>query len=397
METGTVKLKFCVLFLLALLFADSIQAQGTGSVVIYNRSRTGTNGADVISGWLSAKIGEGLHKQYPCVDWIDNNGIDAILENERQRQLLGQDPDDEKLMNLAGALGARYIITVSATALPNGQTSISAKVIHSRTLRALINKSEMTAGGDDALDKAEAMAQQVMQGLAGVFKSRCEPHWTGTVSQVFRTQRGGTKELDCCPGAMEGKVKGSVSYSETTEHRVDAFLQPNSLGTEGTKTLARVTNLFNLNYQKTVTRTSTIRCRPGNAPSYEKQTNGYSKEIETESGRNTETMPAYIYVYKSSGRFEISVDYPATKTKRREESSGVKSGCTDEPFSEVKESDGSGPISEPYRTAGSVKITGKIDPKNPDVLVGQEITGEEEFGQYITKWNLRLVQSGSKK
>lgn len=390
------KLRICLLFPVLMFFTHSVLAQGGGSVVIFDKSKAGTAAEQTISHWLSSQIGSGLLKTYPCVDWIDDSGIGAILENERQRQLLGQNPDDEKLMNLAGALGARYVILVSATALPNGQTAISARVIDNRTLRRLIDKSAITPGGDEALDQAEAMARQVMQELAGVFMNRCEPHWTGTVSRIFRSQRSETKDLVSWPGALEKNVKGTVQSSEKMEHKIDAFLRAGSQK-GGTATEARITNFFDLNYHRAVTRTSTIRCRPSNAPSYEKATNGKSTETITEFGQNTETMPAYVQVDRSSGSFEITIDYPATKTKRREESSGVRSGCTDEPFSDVSESDGS-PLSEAFTAAGSIRITGKIDPKNPNVLAGQEIIGEYDAeGQTITKWNLRLVNPRAKK
>lgn len=382
-----------------MLVVHSLPAQSTGSVIIYNKSIKGTNEERAITEYLSAKIGGGMLKQYPCVDWIDQQGIATLLENERQRQLLGQDPNDEMLSNLAGALGARYIIALSARTLPNGQAMVSAKVMDSRTLRTLVDKTQMTGGGDDALDKVEVMAQQLLQGLAGIFKNRCDPHWTGTISQTMVIQSGESKETPGIPGAMESKVKVWVTHSDKAEHKIEAVLQPNTLGAQGAKTMARVTNSYDHRYERTLKRTSTIRCRPNNAPSYTRDTNGNSSEIITETGRKTETMPVYIHVYKSTGTFEISVDYPAMTTKRREESRGVKSGCKDESFSESSETPPS-PAGEAFGAAGFLKISGNIDPKNPDVLVGQEITGDDKNGKYIRKWNLRMVRpkgQGSKK
>jgi len=44
-----------------------------------------------------------------------------------------------------------------------------------------------------------------------------------------------------------------------------------------------------------------------------------------------------------------------------------------------------------YMKAGS-DITGKVDPKNPDILAGTLTMGNDDVGIETVKWNLRRVR-----
>ena len=116
-----------------------------------------------------------------------------------------------------------------------------------------------------------------------------------------------------------------------------------------------------------------------------------NRHLKEELGQNTQILPVYIYVEKSSGNYKISVKFPGVVTKRTEESSGVKTGCEPKSFSEIIDGDGN------TIEAGSFEVEGQVDPKNPDVLSGKKVSGELSYGQFTWTWNLRLVKPNQKK
>ncbi len=177
-----------------LLFSVGIAlAQDAGSTVfIYNNAPPKTQ-AKVVADFLGEQIGKGLLKQYPCVDSMDDASLRALIGWERMGQILGAEPNDETLQNLAGAHGARYIIIVTATTLSNGQTSVSARVMDSLTGRVIANRMETGADPEAALDNAASVAKSIMQDLSGVFKNQCEPHWTGTITYTHLKQTSKTE------------------------------------------------------------------------------------------------------------------------------------------------------------------------------------------------------------
>jgi hypothetical protein len=388
--------QLCLTLFLAALFAGAAFAQGMGpSVMIYTYGKQGTD-AEAMSHVISQQIGSEMLDKFPCIDQYDDNSIAALLGWERARQVLGQEPNAELMQSVAGAVGARYVVSVSATTLPNGQTYATVTVMDGQTGQSIAKEDTPPANADDAVDAADALAKKVVQDLANLFKDKCEPHWTGTVTYSFKYQKSDKKTTEGVPGAMERDVIVNTSSSDSMEDAVEAFLQPMSQGTEGSKIMSQVVHRYTRHYELTETRSGKVLCRPKNGNSYLSTSSGNSSELVDERGQNRKVLPVYIYVEKS-GRYEISAQYPALTTARSEQRSGNNSGCgSSKPYSESNSGTGSAE-SDSYTQAGSFKARGQVDPQNPDVLSGKQVTGDLENGQYTLEWNLRRVNPNQKK
>lgn len=376
-------------FFLLTLFAGAVLAQGKGSsVMLYSYGEKGTD-AEAMAHLVRDQIGIGL-EQYPCIDQMDDASLAALLGWERWKQILGQEPNDEMLKDAAGAVGARYIILITTTNMPNGTTYTTVKILDTATNQTAASRETGQVSANDGVAAADALAKQILQELAGIFKGQCEPHWTGTITYTYKYETKETKTVSNKGGADEINITANISDYAALENTIEAVLQPMSQGTEGSKTMSRVVHKYIYRYEHIVNSTSSVRCRPPGANSYYKQTSGSSREINDERGENTATLPVWIYLNEKTGKYTISVNYPALTTKRNEERSGISNACNPKQFSETSAGEGS-PQSEAYTQSGSFTADGQTDPKNPGVLSGKKVTGELEYGQSTMTWNLRLV------
>ena len=191
----------CIVFLLLTLLAGITWGQGKApSVVIVQKSQTdkpaapgqASDEATAVAHWLEDQIAIQLQEQQPCVNAMTDRDVGALLDWERQRQLLGGD-DNGALSALAGSLGAKYIISVSVTQLA-GKTYLKASCINSQTAQTVVLKDKVTGGGKDAVDGAESLALDFVKELGGLFAVKPEAGKTYPV--------GVTMQLACTfPGA----------------------------------------------------------------------------------------------------------------------------------------------------------------------------------------------------
>ena len=381
---------------LAFVATAAFPQGGARSVFIHSAAKPG-GGAPTIATYLAGQIAKGLMSQFPCVDQMDDEGARALLNLERERQLLGVDTGDAALQAIAGALGANYLVYVNATTLPNGQTVVSAKVIDLRTARPVANRIAPPAAGDNALDAAESVAQSLMQDLAAVFKGQCQPHWTGTFSIAFEQKSGSSKKSFDRGGAEAINITTNRAQSTRLLNLIEGILQPMSLGSEDLhRPKARVTHKFQYHDELTSSASFSQLCRGGG--SHYVSANRKESDITEETGQNATEETVYIGVDPGRGTFEISSQFPAITTQSRHESNLTPASCTGQAQNkqEVSTSEGS-PLSEAYRAANSLSINGKIDPANPDYLTGSKVSGDLENGQTTIRWNLRLVKPKGRK
>lgn len=376
--------------LLLMLFAGVALGQGKGnSVIIFNNAEPKSQ-ARVVADYLVGQIGKGLLNQYSCVDWIDDESMRALVGWERWRQLLGGEPNDEMLQNLAGAVGARYIVVVTATTLPNGQTTVSAKILDSQTGRMLANRMEAGESAEASLDNAQSVAQKIMQDLGSVFKNQCDVHWKGTISYTHLKQVSQTETwVGSSSGTLIPNVKITQSTSEKLEETSDLLLQALTLGSSGDTTMSRVAQKYIHHWERIRSESGTTPCRePGRNP-YRKEVSGEEKEVKDESGQSTETVSVVISI-APTGNYQIKVyKIEPMLTKGQFQRSGNIMGCKPNPFSSFAETQGSAGV-------GYINLQGQVDPKNPDILMGKKVEGNLENGQKTWTWNLRLVKPRSR-
>ena len=127
--------------IIAGLFAGHITAQSAPpSIFVYESSQGGTK-ADAAASSLEMQIFDGLFKKYPCMDLADKQGIAAMLGYERMLELLGvAEPNEELLRELGGAVGARYVVKITATQLPNGTVYLQVLVLDTVTGKAVARR-----------------------------------------------------------------------------------------------------------------------------------------------------------------------------------------------------------------------------------------------------------------
>jgi hypothetical protein len=402
---ASLRSRLCSALLLLVFLAVAGSAQGTGdSFFASNTAKPNTEDHTAAETALNQFL-IGVMKQYPCVDTMSNSDVAALIGFERWKEVLGTEREgqtlDEKLKEIAGAMGAKYFANFTATTLPNGKTVISGKIFDSRTGKMIANRLEQSGDGKDKPQTADAVAKGLLQDISSVLKKeQCEPHWTGTISFTYKQEKADNRTLFDRGGGNVKDITSNITESTSTANIVEAVLQPMTLGfEEGTKkTMSRVVHKFEYRYEYIRKQTLSVTCRAPGQNMRWRQTNASDSEITDEKGEKTATMTVWINVYPSTGTFEISVDYPALTTKWQTENKNAPAGGCQNPEPSTTLLDGElSPYSGGFVEAGSSRIRGRIDPENPDVLSGSEITGDLDNGQTSIKWNLRLVNPKTKK
>lgn len=388
---------------LLLLLASAVLAQGKGdSIFAFNGAKPNTE-EQAGANYALTQFLIGLMNQYPCVDTMSDSDVAALIGWERWKELLGTEREgqtlDERLKQIAGGMGGRYTAVFTATALPNGQIVISAIIYDNLTGRMAANRLEQSDSGKGKLQTAESVAKNLLADFSGIFKNKCDAHWTGTISFSYKQEKADSRTLFERGGGNAKDITSNVTESTRTANIVEAVLQPMTQGFEGTKkTMARVVHRFESRNEYIRKQTLSVTCRAPGQNTRWRQTTAENSEITDERGEKTATMPVWIYVDRTTGKYEISVEYPALTSRWHSENKNAPAGGCRNPEPSIMILDGEeNPVSQAYIAAGRTKISGQSDPKNPDTLSGKEITGDLENGQTTITWNLRLVNPNQKK
>ena len=380
---------------LILTLAGVVAAQATGSSVFSYSFGKGGSEAKTAAVHLEAWIGKGILDKFPCVDQMDMDSVVAILDNERQRQMLSGDADDAILENVASSIGADYIIVVRGTTMENGKTYLNVVVMDTRTGRAVVRRSGEPASGEALVDVMLGLEKQVLQDISGLFKGKCTPHWSGTITFTYKYETREQKD-ERFPGGDKGVNTRSYLSTWMTENTIQAILNGKG-GEDPNKSSATVIHRFKHTDQHIVNENIATWCRPPNANSYWKRLVNKESEIGTDQGEASSVETVWVTINRSNGTYKISVKYPAVKATSKREITATGVACFDaKPSSAVSTGD-AGPGSAEYLKDGNEEVTGEFDPKNPDVLSGTTTTGDDTSGRYTVKWNLRLVKPKSSK
>ncbi|MBK7704407.1 MAG: hypothetical protein IPJ30_01200 [Acidobacteria bacterium] len=371
--------------LIIAVFACNLLAQNSGSSVMAYSQGAGGSDAEAISRLVRDQILIGLEK-YPCVDQMDENTLGALIGWQRMRDLLGAEANEQKLKELGEAVGARYVIVVKSVNLPTGTVYTNVVVLDTVTGKMVANRENQSTPNDGSKN-GDALAALVLQDLSNLFKGKCDPHWTGTISYSTRQKEEKTASGDAWGGSvgvMEKNAKFTMTTLNELDDTVEAVLRAMTDGVEGQKTMARVAHRYAKRWERNEKQTSEMLCRPRGKPSYLKSTNSNSREFITENGENTQTLPVSIVVFPD-GQYKITVRYPGLTTTQNAGKQGVRDGCEPRPFDESNPGEGT------RLPNGYFEIEGKADPKNPNELFGKTVTGNLATKQLTIVWKLKLV------
>lgn len=373
-------LKFYSIFLLLTLSAVTIAAQGTGDSVFIINQTTTNNPAGVVADYLGGEIAEGLQNQFPCVDYSSPEDVKAVLDAARDKQLLTGELSQEQLANIAGAIGARYIVLVSVTVLPNGQTIVTARLLDTKTAKTIANESETAANTEAAFDNAESVAKKLMQNFSNLFKNKCQPHWTGSINYSRLIQMSKT----------ETRKTSTDINSKNLSAKANIVLQPMTLGFSGTSaTQSRVTQNYRYLEEFSSKQSTEIPCREPGRNTYYKKVTGEFKKVQLENGSGADVVTIFIRFF-DDGRYSIYASgIKPIKTTVRNETSNNPAECRPVPISTTNENVSS-------KNFVYINLEGQVDPKKPDILTGKKVEGDLETGQQIWTWNLRLINPNKK-
>lgn len=378
---------------LVLVLVGAVAAQvNAPSVFTYTFGQGSGEGKSAASK-LENQIGIGLLNQFPCVDQMDFDSAVSILDLERKRQLLTGEPNDDLLQNIASSIGATYLIVIKTIPMGDGKTFVSIKVLDTRTGRAVANRVGDPASGNALLDVVDSLTNQILQDIASLLKGRCTPRWSGTITLEYKYE---TKEekTETFPGGDKSKNTRSYISLWRTENFIHAMLNSRE-GEDPNRAKAVVVHRFTHRDEHIVNENEAAWCRPKAGNSFWKRLSNRQSDIGDEQGEARSNETVWVNIDKTNGTFTISVKYPAVTTTSHREITATGIACFDaKPSSAISNGEGS-PESGAYTIEGIEKISGEIDPKNPDVLVGHKTTGDKTSGIHTVTWNLRLLKPKS--
>jgi len=380
--------------IISILFVGGMTAQSAPPSIFVYESSQGGKKANAAASVLEMQIFDGLFKKYPCMDMMDRQGVVAMLEFERMRDLLGAEPNDQLLAQLGGAVGARYVVNVHATQLPNGTVYMYVVVLDTATAKAVVRRDAPPVTDQTVNSAAETLKAQVLADMASFLQGKCDEHWTGSMSFNYKYTKSSSKTGDGSPSVGDNsRAQTKFAESTTASDEISVMLRPMSLGGSGpSRPKAQVTRAFVYHHTSSMETTMQVRCRPRGANSYLRPTTERRNDKMDETGRAKVVLTVSIYV-KENGEYQIRLEnLPELKTKWTSEDFEQRPGGCEDPAPMTAISSGENSVfASGYMKAGS-DITGKVDPKNPDILAGTLTVGNDDVGIETVKWNLRRVR-----
>lgn len=178
-------------YIFILIFISGVFAGNTNAArvkfFVVTQSKSELVDAKTICEVFETALFNDLRAAFPCVDYLNQGALHAILDWERRRALLGSG-DDSVLQNLAGAVGSDYLIKFTADVI-GSQMYLSVFCMDMR--------------------KAETLARTDVSGTIGQADSNAKKVSNELIKQL--------KEYEICPysGPLTIDVKSELDDSKT--------------------------------------------------------------------------------------------------------------------------------------------------------------------------------------
>lgn len=178
-------------YIFILIFISGVFAGNTNAArvkfFVVTQSKSELVDAITICEVFETALFNDLRAAFPCVDYLNQGALHAILDWERRRALLGSG-DDSVLQNLAGAVGSDYLIKFTADVI-GSQMYLSVFCMDMR--------------------KAETLARTEVSGTIGQADSNAKKISKELIKQL--------KEYEICPysGPLTVDVKSELDDSKT--------------------------------------------------------------------------------------------------------------------------------------------------------------------------------------
>ena len=204
------KLRIFLLFLVFLLGAELVKA---ANPKFYIALKSNNKAAATNLDYLESQFSIALKKEFPCVDVLSRSSVLALLELERQKQLLGTG-DSEQISTLAGAMGSDYLVSLNVQV--NGNTAdIVAFCMYTRRQIVIARAVANAAYGDASLDAVEKVAKELVAGLNHY--EICP--FKGPINVMVKTEFSDKKDESFsvyCNGG-EGLYKSVISKNKSSD------------------------------------------------------------------------------------------------------------------------------------------------------------------------------------
>ncbi len=158
-------MKYLVLIAAAfiLFLQDVTAAEKTKFLIIRKwdggeKDEKGSSNADLFSLSVAGQIQVHFQEELPCASVTSMENIAAALGHERERQLLGV-TDDGYGLDLAGAIGANYLISIKV-GISGQNVFFFVKLLDPKKAEVLINMMDQGSNDESAFDVATRMSEK---------------------------------------------------------------------------------------------------------------------------------------------------------------------------------------------------------------------------------------------
>jgi hypothetical protein len=149
-----------------------------------------------------------LKNKIPCASYLSQSDVVAILDWERQKELLGVG-DVNQLSNIAEAMKCNYLVHLRIRVFEN-TTMIDAFIVKKGQDKVISRIAESAPNGDESLDAIENLSKQLVDELHQYNSQLCpEKIWTGTIKIEQHTYEKLLNADD--PGKPGGSTKSDLS------------------------------------------------------------------------------------------------------------------------------------------------------------------------------------------
>ncbi len=369
-------------FITAVLFLCSGIALGqNGTSIVIHDNTSPANGGENATADLRKEIESALNRDEPCTDLLDDEDIRNVIESEREKNLLeGGDPQ-QVLTDIGNLMGASYVMSVSATPGPGGNSTYTVFVMDPKTATTVARQT-----GTDA----KQIANNIVGQMGAALPDNCKPHWVGEVKYQYSSNETKTTKDAGAMHAGTRNTKRNTTETYTAQSSIVATLLPPKPGSNvsASKTIARVWMRMKTVSEKKQETVGEVYCRlKGQNPTWKGYNMTYT-ETMTQSGGGADNLPVHISL-DNEGNYKIVVSSPSGVMLGKFETDRSESSCGKEKAPEKNAIS----MEEQKIDASGFDVSGKTGPKNRDSLAGSKTMPD---GKTKITWNLRLVKPKTK-
>jgi len=194
-----------VLLFLLLLLAEYLHAADPKFYIML--SANNKSAASYLT-YFESQFSIRLKNKIPCASYLSQSDVVAILDWERQKELLGVG-DVNQLSNIAEAMKCNYLVHLRIRVFEN-TTMIDAFIVKKGQDKVISRIAESAPNGDESLDAIENLSKQLVDELHQYNSQLCpEKIWTGTIKIEQHTYEKLLNADD--PGKPGGSTKSDLS------------------------------------------------------------------------------------------------------------------------------------------------------------------------------------------